>query len=373
MTNFKRTTPALALTLFLLTLTAGAQTLSEAAPGDEKAEASLSSSPQVSEAIFGKGTYGRLARFNGQFAIVNSAISERDEKIGIGTDTPGTKLHLSGANSRVRMQSTDPNDWTATEYVTDSRVWHTGVGGSNVSNDLKGKFYFWDQTAQQLRMVIDAEGKVGIGTYAPQRPLEITNGQLRLTSSHGDVEFSEIADLVSHVTSPSPAGSQPALRVIVGTNLTNVFTVFNDGKAEVAGTLQVNSGSCTGCSPPSDRSLKANISAVNPRLILDKLARVPVQTWNYKSEPESVRHIGPMAQDFRAAFSLGADDRTLNTVDAQGVTMASVQALYQMMLEKERQIEALARKVEQQQAQFDQLRRSLGRRRAAAKRPARAR
>ena len=184
-------------------------------------------------------------------------------------------------------------------------------------------------------------GNVGIGTPTPSRPLEIKSGQLRFSSNTGDVEFTEVADLLAHVTTASPAATLPALRVHAGTSLTTVFTVFSNGKTEVGGTLQVDGGSCTGCSPPSDRALKANISSVNPRLILNKLAALPIQTWNYKSEPETVRHLGPMAQDFRAAFGLGRDDHTLNTVDAQGVTMASVQALYQLMLEKDQQIQRL--------------------------------
>ena len=156
---------------------------------------------------------------------------------------------------------------------------------------------------------------------------------------------------------------------VYGTSTSNYAGRF-DGTVFINGTLLA--GGCTGCSPPSDRHLKANFSSVNPRSILDRLARVPIQTWNYKSEPETVRHLGPMAQDFRAAFQLGADDRTLNTVDAQGVTMASVQALYQMMLEKDEEIKQLRSQMaqqqsqlRQQQAQLNQVRRTVRRKRMA--------
>ena len=117
--------------------------------------------------------------------------------------------------------------------------------------------------------------------------------------------------------------------------------------------------------PPSDRNLKADFNAVNPRAILEKLASVPIQSWHYRSEPETVRHLGPVAQDFKAAFDLGTDDKHISTVDADGVTMAAIQGLYQMMLEKDRQIEALTRKVEQQQAQLNRVRRALKGRRGA--------
>jgi len=119
--------------------------------------------------------------------------------------------------------------------------------------------------------------------------------------------------------------------------------------------------------PPSDRNLKADFSAVDPRSILEKLAAVPIQSWHYRSEPETVRHLGPVAQDFKAAFGLGTDDKHISTVDADGVTMAAIQGLYQMMIEKDRQIEALTRKVEQQQAQLNRVRRAIRRRRGAVR------
>ena len=41
------------------------------------------------------------------------------------------------------------------------------------------------------------------------------------------------------------------------------------------------------------------------RRTLDRLCGVPITTWNYKSQDASIRHIGPMAQDFHAAFAVG--------------------------------------------------------------------
>lgn len=99
---------------------------------------------------------------------------------------------------------------------------------------------------------------------------------------------------------------------------------------------------------PSDRNLKANFSTVNPRLILNLLVSIPIQTWTYKDESDAIRHIGPMAQDFRSAFNLGADDKNIYSVDAQGVSLAAIQGLYQMIQEKDR-------KIDQQSIQIDQL------------------
>src|SRR5207248_11550636 len=65
----------------------------------------------------------------------------------------------------------------------------------------------------------------------------------------------------------------------------------------------------------SDRGLKQGFGAVDGSDVLARLATVPVQTWSYKSQDTSVRHIGPMAQDFAAAFGVGEDDRHINLVD----------------------------------------------------------
>ena len=113
---------------------------------------------------------------------------------------------------------------------------------------------------------------------------------------------------------------------------------------------------------PSDRNLKANFSTVNPRLILNRLVSIPIQTWTYKDESDAIRHIGPMAQDFRSAFNLGADDKNIYGVDAQGVSLAAIQGLYQMIQEKDRQIEQQSNQIEQLQNRMLQLERRVGKR-----------
>jgi hypothetical protein len=80
--------------------------------------------------------------------------------------------------------------------------------------------------------------------------------------------------------------------------------------------------------PMSDRNMKEHFAAIDPNAVLDKVAALPITTWSYKSEGPSVRHIGPMAQDFKAAFDVGATDRAIFQVDADGVALASVQALH---------------------------------------------
>jgi hypothetical protein len=83
-------------------------------------------------------------------------------------------------------------------------------------------------------------------------------------------------------------------------------------------------------SPSSDRNAKENFAEVNPSEMLEKVAALPISRWNFKQDPDA-EHVGPMAQDFRAAFGLGTDDKHIATVDADGVALAAIQGLNQKL------------------------------------------
>jgi hypothetical protein len=62
--------------------------------------------------------------------------------------------------------------------------------------------------------------------------------------------------------------------------------------------------------------------------VLARLVSLPVHTWTYAWDDPSVKHMGPMAQDFARAFGLGDRDDMIDLIDASGVLMAGVQALH---------------------------------------------
>jgi Chaperone of endosialidase len=107
---------------------------------------------------------------------------------------------------------------------------------------------------------------------------------------------------------------------------------------------QLQPGS-TAWSALSDRSSKERIVPVDGRAVLRKLGSIPIATWNWKSQDQKIRHMGPMAQDFSAAFGLGEDDKHISTVDADGVALAAIHGLHQMMQRKNREIAQLRRKL----------------------------
>lgn len=120
------------------------------------------------------------------------------------------------------------------------------------------------------------------------------------------------------------------------------FRLFSDSDATLGAYLAPGDGTW---SAMSDRNAKENFEPVNPRAVLDKVAALPVSTWNYKSQTNGVRHIGPMAQDFKAAFAVGGSDTGITTIDADGVALAAIQGLNQKLEEKDAEIRELKRRL----------------------------
>lgn len=106
--------------------------------------------------------------------------------------------------------------------------------------------------------------------------------------------------------------------------------MFITSGTAVGATLPAGSGSWISL---SDRNAKEHLAAVNPSEVLAKVVALPLSTWNYKSQDTSIRHIGPMAQDFKAAFAVGETDTGISTVDADGVALAAIQGLNQKLAE----------------------------------------
>ncbi len=105
----------------------------------------------------------------------------------------------------------------------------------------------------------------------------------------------------------------------------------------------------------SDRAVKENFAPVDGCAVLEKLASLPISTWNYKAEHPKVRHLGPVAQDFHAAFGLGQDDRHIAGLDTSGVALAALQGLYEIAKEKDARIAAQAEEISALHARLERI------------------
>lgn len=106
----------------------------------------------------------------------------------------------------------------------------------------------------------------------------------------------------------------------------------------------------------SDRNLKEGLEAVNGRAVLAKVVELPIATWNYKAEGTEVRHMGPMAQDFYAAFGLGHSETRISTIDADGVAFAAIQGLHEVQTDHAIEIGKLQVQVHELLAELESLR-----------------
>ena len=105
----------------------------------------------------------------------------------------------------------------------------------------------------------------------------------------------------------------------------------------------------------SDRDAKEAFESVDSREVLRRLAALPITSWSYKVERGAARHVGPTAQDFREAFGLGLDAKSIGTIDADGVALAAIQGLYELLLEKEEQLVSQGRRLAAQEEQLRSL------------------
>lgn len=202
-----------------------------------------------------------------------------------------------------------------------------------------GTFVWGDSTLSDFastaanQVLLRASGGVGIGLNNPQAQLDVSSGggfnspqlAVRQTSPSDFARIRLQASGPAWDIALSPgAGAASSLRFWNGA--ADNLTLQDNGNANLRGTLFQG----------SDRNTKERVEPVNASAVLEKVLELPLNTWSYTNSP-SVRHLGPMAQDFHGAFGLGDTDRGIASVDADGVALAAIQGLNGKLEEQLRQ------------------------------------
>ena len=132
--------------------------------------------------------------------------------------------------------------------------------------------------------------------------------------------------------------------------------------------FRTNLAGTTGCNLPagsgvfnctSSRATKENFLGVNGDDVLSRLRKVPVSTWNYITEGQQVRHLGPMAEDFYTAFGLGTGNTSIGVQDLAGVSLVGVKALEARTAKLQESNVQLKAAIEQKNTEVEQLRSEL--------------
>jgi hypothetical protein len=239
------------------------------------------------------GVRGRVFSDQGYAGYFEGGQNYFERHVGLGTLLPAARLHLYGTENPVvlRLQSTGTPGLGRIEFVSnpqgDGNEWRPAFIQSTDAGGFTGGLAFY------------VNGTGAGNKFAANEVMRIQNG-----------------------------------RVGIGTN--SPTTLLQVGAATCNGTTWANA---------SDRDLKENFEPVHPAAVLAQVLALPIARWNYKQDT-AARHLGPMAQDFRAAFGLGGDDKAIATVDADGVALAAIQGLNQKVEVGSQRAEDRIRKVE---------------------------
>jgi hypothetical protein len=178
----------------------------------------------------------------------------------------------------------------------------------------------------------DGTGAVAIGyRVTADADYSVAIGQRASTNGHaGAIVFSDGSTTDSTQAS---ANNQFTVRSAGGVRL---FT-----NATMTTGVQVSAGGSS-WAVISDRNRKQDFLAVDGESILARIVSLPVSTWRYRDEEDrSTLHIGPMAQDWHAAFGFTRDDNSINMSDFDGVNLAAVQALERRTTELRTEVAAV--------------------------------
>jgi hypothetical protein len=241
-----------------------------------------------------------------------------DANIGLYSVAMGQSVRASGDNAvamGLRATAANGSSVAIGEDVTASGYASVALGYHAHTNARRGSFVFADNVTGGTQDTLRAE-LVGSAVWRLSCGMRIHTNQA-LTSG---VSFGGPA------VNPSVCGNS-----------------FYHGQANAmistsTGAYLHTNGTWTNA---SDVNRKHRFAEVSGEDVLTRLRSLPITLWSYRTEREDVRHIGPMAQDFRAAFGLGDDDRAIGTVDADGVALAAAQALERRTAGQEERIAAL--------------------------------
>jgi hypothetical protein len=238
-------------------------------------------------------------------APTNALYVYENGRIGLGTSSPYEDLHIvTEQDPRIRLEQDGSVGWTP-------QTWD--VGGHH------DYFYVHDATNWRTPFKIE--------TGAPEDSLYVKNNKnVGLGTDSPAVQL--------HVK-----GDAASMRV-EKTDGTVTLDLDTSGNLVLAGLL----------TEASDAALKENFAPVDGASVLAHLRQLPIYTWNYRADDDTVRHMGPMAQDFYRLFELGADDKHIAPLDANGVALAGLQELSRLIEEQQTEIA----EIEQENQEIEQ-------------------
>lgn len=204
--------------------------------------------------------------------------------------------------------SGDDNVITGTEYAVILGGQLNRIYDATEYAAILGGFQNVVGPTARLAVVIGGEGNAAGGDYA------LAAGRNARAAHVGAFVWGDATD----AGISSSGSNQVTFRATGG------FRIMTGSGTNTGVEVAAGSGSWTSL---SDVNAKKNVAPVDGSDILARVRDLPIRSWSYTSQDESIRHIGPTAQDFHAAFGVGDSPTGITAVDADGVALAAIQAL----------------------------------------------
>lgn len=244
----------------------------------------------------------------------NNALVVVGNRIGFGTSAPMLDTHhVSGDTPGTRLEQTTAGGFSAQTW--DIAGNEAGFFVRDVTNGSMLPLRI-RPGAPTSTLDLAGNGDVGVGTASPTAKLDIHRA----------------------------AGDQPLLRARTGFGASEVTQM----QLEANGNLRVNGT----LSQLSSRAAKTGFVDIDPGAVLDAVASLPISFWSYLHQDSGIRHVGPTAEDFHAAFGLGERPTEIATGDMAGVALAAIQALNQEVADRDRRIEDLEERLRRLEARL---------------------
>lgn len=223
----------------------------------------------------------------------------------------------------------------------------SGVAATADANGDEGSFVWADATTSSgfattgpNQFLVRADGGMMLNTNAHVSGSDDLTVGARMTSGDSDADLRLRTRNGRHVVLYA-SDSLGGLRINMSTLPAGNDRITVSGGAGGNATLS-NGGTWTNA---SSRSYKTDIEPVDTREVLERLVALDVSRWNYIDSGEGT-HMGPMAEDFKAAFDLAGDGKSIATVDADGVALAAIKGLNQKLEEENAALRARLEAIE---------------------------
>lgn len=265
-----------------------------------------------------------LASGNRSFAAGGSAVSSGDASVSIGDNTVA-----SGAGSTAigyYGQASGPASLALGDHSVAS-------GGASIAMGYQATVSVNDAIAIGAGAIASGVASIAIGN----------------ASTAGRSGSIAIGDQSADTPVEATAQNQFVVRAAGGTRIYSSDTSLEIG-------VELRPGE-SGWYVISDKNRKQEFRALDGNQVLARIRTMPIQEWSYIGSGPRARHVGPTAQDFRAAFGLGTSDLSINTVDIDGINLFAIQQLIERYEMLKSEHEALRNEVSDLRARLERLER----------------